>query len=121
MSARRSLWAWAKFRANTATMVLGTVLNPYRRHRDVRGCDPRGVHVVDHPRLTITDPQTGKFVHVGDYFATLESGHLTIFVLAIPLAVLSAGLVRITLLHRRWRVSEGAWKRSASRTRGALW
>lgn len=91
-------WAWAKFRANTATLMLGTVLILIAAVLMYVVAILVVFAVVDHPTLSITDRHTGKIAHVGSYLATIGVGELTLFVLAIPLAVLSAGLLRITLL-----------------------
>jgi uncharacterized membrane protein len=91
-------WAWAKFRANTPTLVLGTILILIAVIAMYAVAIFVVFAIVDHPTLTLTDSHTGKFTHVGSYFATIGVAEGTLFVLAIPLAVLSAGLLRTALL-----------------------
>ncbi|MCW2749793.1 MAG: hypothetical protein JWR83_903 [Aeromicrobium sp.] len=91
-------WAWAKFRAHAATLVLGGLMLLIATALMYVVAGITVFTVVDHPTLTITDPHTGKLTHVGNYFATLGVAELTIFALAIPVSVLAAGLLRIGLL-----------------------
>ncbi len=58
--------------------------------------------VVPHPTLTLTDSDTGEFDGVGRYFATLGVGYGAFFLLSMPFAVVSAGLIRTGL-----RIADG--------------
>lgn len=91
-------WGWQKFRANTSTLLLATLLPLIAVVVMYVAAVVMVFAVVDHPTLTLTDSETGDLTHVGSYFATLGVAELTIFVLAIPLSVLGAGLIRVGLL-----------------------
>ncbi|MEO6472847.1 MAG: hypothetical protein ABIR57_12750 [Aeromicrobium sp.] len=96
-------WAWRKFRANTSTLVLNTLV------LFVVGI---GVYVaafliahsvVPHGSLFLkVDERTGQIDGLGDYFALLGVLYLALFVLVIPLSVLSAGFLRSGL-----RIADG--------------
>jgi uncharacterized membrane protein len=90
-------WAWAKFKANTSTMLAGGVLMLLATIAMYAVAIAVVFAVVPHPTLTFTDPDTGEIDGVGRYFATLGVGYGTFFLLTVPLAVLSAGLIRTGL------------------------
>lgn len=95
-------WAWQKFRANTATLVLGALVQLV-----IIGGVYLAVIVVAHSvtggsLFLKTDPQTGEIHGLGSYFAMLGLTYGLIFLAAIPLSVLGAGYVRAGL-----RIADG--------------
>lgn len=95
-------WSWAKFKANTGTLLTGGVVVLLSIVAMYAVAIAAVFAVVPDPTLTMTSRSTGEFTHVGSYFATLGVAYATIFLLAIPLSVVSAGLIRTGL-----RIADG--------------
>jgi uncharacterized membrane protein len=93
-------WAWAKFKANTATLLTGGAITLIAVIAVYAIAIAVVFAVVPHPTLSMIDPQTDEFD--GNYFATLGVGYGVLFALTIPLAVVSAGLIRTGL-----RIADG--------------
>jgi uncharacterized membrane protein len=93
-------WAWAKFKANTATLLTGGVILLLATIAMYAVSIAAVFAVVPDPTLTMFDPQTNELN--GSYFATMGVGYATFFLLTIPLAVVSAGLIRAGL-----RIADG--------------
>lgn len=96
-------WAWRRFRANTSTLVLNTLvlfvcgLVVYAIAYGVaKSIVPDGTLFLK------VDQTTGAIEGFGDYFALIGILYLVTFVLAIPLSVLSAGYIRTGL-----RIADG--------------
>jgi uncharacterized membrane protein len=95
-------WAWAKFKANTATLLTGGFIMFLATIAMYAIAIAAVFAVVTHPRISMTDPQTGEFEGVGSYFATMGVVYGALFLLTIPLAVVSAGVIRTGL-----RIADG--------------
>jgi uncharacterized membrane protein len=93
-------WAWAKFKANRATLLAGGVILFIGMIAVYAIAIGVVFAVVPHPTLSMIDPQTDEFD--GGYFATMGVGYGALFALTIPLAVVSAGLIRVGL-----RIADG--------------
>ncbi len=95
-------WAWAKFKANTATLLTGGVILLLAMIAMYAIAIVVVFAVVPHPTLTMTDTQTGEVDGIGRYFATMGVGYGTLFLLLIPYWVLFAGVIRTGL-----RIADG--------------
>ena len=93
-------WAWAKFKANTATLLTGGVVLLLGMVAVYAIAIVVVFAVVPHPTLSMIDPQTDELE--GRYFATLGVGYGALFLLGIPLAVIGAGVIRTGL-----RIADG--------------
>jgi len=93
-------WAWAKFKANTATLLTGGVILFVGVIAVYAIAIVVVFAVVSHPTLTMIDPQTGDLD--GNYFATMGVGYGALFVLLIPYWLLFAGVIRTGL-----RIADG--------------
>jgi len=95
-------WAWAKFKANTATLLTGGFILFMATAVMYAVAIAAVFAVVSDPRITLTDTQTGEFEGVGNYFATMGVGYAAFFVLSIPYWVVVAGVIRTGL-----RIADG--------------
>lgn len=96
-------WAWRKFRANSTSLVLGSlvvlgagIVIYVAAFLAARSLVPDGRFFLQY------DAETGAPQDLGAYVARMGLTLLLVFVLAIPLSVLSAGLVRMCL-----RIADG--------------
>lgn len=95
-------WAWAKFRANTATLLTGGFVLFLATIAIYAVAIAAVFAVVSDPRITLTDSQTGEFEEVGNYFATMGVAYAAFFLVLIPYWVVLAGVIRTGL-----RIADG--------------
>lgn len=95
-------WSWAKFKANTATLLTGGFVLFVATIAMYAIAIAVVLAVVSDPRITLTDSQTGELEGVGNYFATMGVGCAAFFLLSIPYWVVFAGVIRAGL-----RIADG--------------
>jgi len=95
-------WAWKKFGANTGTLLTGGVVTLIAAIAMYALAVVIVFAVVPHPTLAMTNPDTGELDRVGRYFATFTVGYGALFLLSVPFAVITAGLIRTAL-----RIADG--------------
>jgi len=95
-------WAWQKFRANTATLMLGAFVILVIGIAVYVGALVIAHSVTGGSMFLHSDPDTGLPTDFGSYLANLGVVYAILFVASVPLSVLTAGYSRAGL-----RIADG--------------
>lgn len=95
-------WAWQKFRANTATLIVGAVVMLVIFTAVYVAAVVIAHDVTGGSFFLSTDRNTGQPKDIGSYLANLGVMYAILFAASIPLSVLTASYVRVGL-----RIADG--------------